>query len=120
MKKISLSLIHIIVAIMTMMICVSKLKSQSYPKAGQNVEMVPYRLSPTYDGACYLEIEIVEPYNFNNMVRIHSEEVKEILMERIVFELINPYSQNELFLIDGRYYYLIRLPHTGELWHISY
>ena len=41
MKKISLSLIHIIVAIMTMMICVSKLKSQSYPKAGQHVEMVP-------------------------------------------------------------------------------
>ena len=69
MKKISLSLIHIIVAITTMMICVSKLKSQSYPKAGQHVEMVPYRLSPTYDGACYLEIEIVEPYNFNNMVQ---------------------------------------------------
>ena len=120
MKRTSISLIHFVIAAATLILSISLTEAQSYPKAGQKVEMVPYRLSATYDGACYLDIDIVEPYSFNNMVEAHSEEVKEILLERIVYEIVNPYSQNELFTIDGRYYYLIRLPHTGEIWHISY
>ena len=54
------------------------------------------------------------------MVERHSDEVREILIDRIVFEITNPYSQNELFSIDDKYYYVIRLPYTGELWHTSY
>ena len=66
---------------------------------------------------CYINIEIVEPAKFNNMVETHSEEVREILMNRIVFELTNPYAENELFIIDGNYYYLIRVPYTGVMWY---
>ena len=118
MKRTSISLIHFVIAAATLILSISLTEAQSYPKAGQKI--VAYRLSATYGGAFYLDIDIVEPYSFNNMVEAHSEEVKEILLERIVYELVNPYSQNELFTIDGRYYYLIRLPHTGEIWHISY
>ena len=74
----------------------------------------------TFGCLCYVDIEIVEPAKFNNMVETHSEEVREILMDRIVFELTNPYAENELFIIDGNYYYLIRVPYTGSLWDGRY
>ena len=114
-----LSKIHIILAILAFLIGAS-VRGQSYPEAGRHVEMVPYRIVPTYGGMCYIDIEIVEPAKFNNMVETHSEEIREILMDRIVFELTNPYAENELFLIDGNYYYLIRVPYTGALWDGKY
>jgi len=120
MKKSTLTIIHIVVAVLAIMFGVSKLNGQGYPNAVKSVEMVPYRLTPTYDGQCYIDIEIIEPIRFNNMVERHSDEVREILIDRIVFEITNPYSQNELFSIDDKYYYVIRLPYTGELWHTSY
>ena len=54
------------------------------------------------------------------IIEKYSEEVREILMDRIVFELTNPYAENELFIIDGNYYYLIRVPYTGALWDGRY
>ena len=41
----------------------------------------------------------------------------EMVPYRIVFELTNPYAENELFIIDGNYYYLIRVPYTGVMWY---
>tara|TARA_B100000131_G_scaffold10421_1_gene10933 strand:- start:149 stop:517 length:369 start_codon:yes stop_codon:yes gene_type:complete len=114
-----LSKIHIILALLAFLLG-AIVRGQSYPEAGRHVEMVPYRIVPTYGGMCYIDIEIVEPAKFNNMVETHSEEVREILMDRIVFELTNPYAENELFIIDGNYYYLIRVPYTGALWDGKY
>ena len=114
-----LSKIHIILALLAFLLGAT-VRGQSYPEAGRHVEMVPYRIVPTYGSMCYIDIEIVEPAKFNNMVETHSEEVREILMDRIVFELTNPYAENELFIIDGDYYYLIRVPYTGALWDGRY
>ena len=114
-----LSKIHIILALLAFLLGAT-VRGQSYPEAGRHVEMVPYRIVPTYGSMCYIDIEIVYPAKFNNMVETHSEEVREILMDRIVFELTNPYAENELFIIDGDYYYLIRVPYTGALWDGKY
>ncbi len=114
-----LSKIHILLAVLAFMFG-AFLKGQGYPNANTPVEMVPYRLVPSDDLQCNIEIEIIEPAIFKNMVEIYSDEIKEILKERIVFEVINPHSANEMFIIDDRYYYLIRLPNTGELWHRPY
>ena len=92
-----LSKIHIILALLAFLLGAT-VRGQSYPEAGRHVEMVPYRIVPTYGSMCYIDIEIVEPAKFNNMVETHSEEVREILMDRIVFELTNPYAENELLL----------------------
>ena len=119
MKRSTLGIIHVIVAILAFVFGVS-LKGQGYPNATRPVEMVPYRLVASDDLQCNIEIEIIEPASFNNMVEVYSDEIREILRERIVFELVNPHSVNEMFIIDERYYYLIRLPNTGELWHRPY
>ena len=120
MKRTSISLIHFVIAAATLILSISLTEAQSYPKAGQKVEMVPYRLVASDDLQCNIEIQIIEPASFNNMVQVYSDEIREILRERIVFEVINPHSASEMFIIDERYYYLIRLPNTGELWHRPY
>ncbi len=120
MKKSTLTIIHIVVAVLALGFGISKLNGQGYPNATTPVEMVPYRLSPSDDLDCHIEIEIIEPASFNNMVEVYSDEIREILRERIVFEVVNPHSASEMFSIDNRYYYVIRLPNTGELWHRPY
>jgi len=119
MKRSTLSVLHIVIAILAFAFGVS-LKGQAYPNANTPLEMVPYRLVPSDDLQCNIEIEIIEPASFNSMVEVYSDEIREILRERIVFEIVNPHSSNEMFIIDNRYYYLVRLPNTGELWHRPY
>ena len=51
------------------------------------------------------------------MVQIHAEETEEIIIDRIIYEMTNPFANNEIFIIDGNYYYLLRVPYTGALWH---
>ena len=120
MKKFTLSVIHFAIALLVLVFMVSRLDGQGYPNANTPLEMVPYRLVPSDDLQCNIEIEIIEPASFNNMVEVYSDEIREILRERIVFEIVNPHSASEMFIIDERYYYLIRLPNTGELWHRPY
>ena len=87
-------------------------------KGNQNsVEMIPYRLLPTYDADCHIEIEIINPVTMGGMVEIHAEETKEIILDRIIYEITNPFAHNEVFIIDGNYYYLLRVPYTGSLWY---
>ena len=87
-------------------------------KGNQNsVEMIPYRLLPAYDADCHIEIEIINPVTMGGMVEIHAEETKEIILDRIIYEMTNPFANNEIFIIDGNYYYLLRVPYTGALWH---
>ena len=103
MKKPSLSLINIILAILTLIIVTSKLNSQGMP------EMIPYRLE--------LGVELIHPYRIENLVEVHRQETIEIIYERIAFEMVNPDHINEIFKIDGKLYYLIRIPYTGTIWN---
>ncbi len=91
----------------------SLLYSQELP------EMVPYRLLPcdySPDEWLELEIEIIVPVSTDGIPTVHKEETLEILYERINFEIINPSMRNEMFTIDGKLYYLIRLPFNGIPW----
>ena len=63
-----------------------------------------------------IEIEIIQPYAIDNLVRVHREEVLEIIYQRIEFEILNPQAHNQIFKVDGKLYYLIRIPYTGVSW----
>jgi hypothetical protein len=74
-------------------------------------EIVPYRFVPAYDDYCWVDIEIIEPLTIQNMVGIQKTEVMEILKERVGFELVNPMEKSQIFSIDDKLYYLVRLPY---------
>jgi hypothetical protein len=80
----------------------------------QSVEMVPYRLIPTYDVECPFEIEILRPLQVESFISVQSNETMEILEERVIFEETNPFAVNEAFSIDDKFYFLIKLPHDGH------
>ena len=42
-------------------------------------EIVPYRLIPSGDNFCHMEIEIIEPQSFRYMVEIQKEEMKKTI-----------------------------------------
>lgn len=102
------SAVHILLTVVTLLFCT--VKGQVKP------EVVPYRLIPTSDIYCPIEIEIVKPVTFDNMNRIYSYEVEEIIIDRIVFETTNPFNQGEIFMVDDDYYFLLRIPYTGVQW----
>ena len=77
-------------------------------------EIVPYRLVPSQDYGCWLEIEIVEPVNAQYTYQTHREEILEILMERAAYEEINPMERSQMFSIDDKTYYLVRIPYNFE------
>ena len=113
MKKMSLSVIHVLVAIIAILFSISKLNGQVRP------EMVPYRLVPSDphpDHLLEMEIEIVQPYTVETLISVHKQETMNIIYERIEFETINPDGGNQIFEIDGKLYYLIRIPYTGAQW----
>jgi len=110
MKRISASLIHIIVAFLAMAFA-------TYAR-GDNikVEIVPYRLVPANDPYCQINVELIEPVTMMNMPDIYKEELTEILIDRAVFEETNPFAINEVFQIDTSFYRLVRVPNTGDNW----
>ena len=111
MKKYTLSLIHLIIVVVTFIL--SGLLAQERP------EMIPYRLVPgdgVYNCRLEFEVEIINPYQVENLVEVHREETIEIIYERIYFEVLHPNYQNEIFKIDDKLYYLIRVPYTGVEW----
>tara|TARA_B100000424_G_C22897386_1_gene477272 strand:- start:441 stop:860 length:420 start_codon:yes stop_codon:yes gene_type:complete len=111
MKKYTLSLIHLIIVVVTFIL--SGLLAQERP------EMIPYRLVPgdgVYNCRLEFEVEIINPYQVENLVEVHREETIEIIYERIYFEVLHPHYQNEIFKIDNKLYYLIRVPYTGVEW----
>ena len=82
-------------------------------------EMIPYRLVPSDphpDHLLEMEIELIHPYNVETMIEVHKQETLEIIYERIEFETINPEGRNQIFKIDDKLYYLIRIPYTGTIW----
>ena len=111
MRKLGLSLIHIVLVIGTLLLCTSKLNGMQ-----NQVEMIPYRLVPSGDIHCPIDIDIIHPVSMLGIPHRYESELDEIIRERIVFELTNPFSQNEIFHIDGKPYYLLRIPYTGVRW----
>ena len=102
------SILHITLVAGTLLFC--SLKGQVGP------EVIPYRLIPSSDMHCPIDIEIVKPVTFDNMNKIYSYEVEEVIINRIVFESTNPFSQGEVFIVDDKYYFLLRIPYTGVQW----
>ena len=118
-EKFTLSVIHLAIALLVLVFMVSKLEGQDKP------EMIPYRIIPIdyLPGDCRLEfgVEMIQPYQIENLVEVHKEETLEIIYERIAYEMVNPNHTNQIFKIDGKLYFLIRVPYTGSMWNdISY
>ena len=87
---------------------------------GQNIEIVPFRLVPSLDPYCQIIIEIVEPVTFLTIPDVYKEEILEILIDRAVFEITNPFAINESFRVDDKLYHLVQIPNTGGTWHQPY
>ena len=82
-------------------------------------EMIPYMLAPNdYEPDDRLEVEIiiVHPLTTAGIPKVHRDEVLEIIYERIEFEILNPSRVGDIFVIDNKSYFLIRIPYTGAIW----
>jgi hypothetical protein len=95
----------------TLLLCTSKLSGNQ-----SKVEMIPFRVIPTGDITCPIGIEIIQPITMLGVSILYNDELEEIIMDRAIFEVTNPFAQNEIFEIDGKSYYLLRIPYTGVIW----
>ena len=107
MKKL-FTAVHIVLVLVTLLFCTVKGKIK--------VEVIPYRLIPSNDIHCPIDIEIIEPVTFNGLAEFYSREIEEIIVDRVIYETTNPFAQNEVFYIDHKSYYLLRVPYTGVSW----
>tara|TARA_R100000742_G_C4183518_1_gene17861 strand:- start:39 stop:383 length:345 start_codon:yes stop_codon:yes gene_type:complete len=108
MKKITISWLHLLLAIVAFLLSSPILKGEEKP------EIIGYVLKPSNDVHCQIQIEIVESYGMGNIPIIQKEETLDILMDRIVFEETNYWGVNEIFYVDNKPYILIRIPYTGH------
>tara|TARA_R100000231_G_scaffold116102_1_gene86512 strand:+ start:378 stop:737 length:360 start_codon:yes stop_codon:yes gene_type:complete len=116
MKKITLSWLHLALAIITLYYCITPLQG-SFPRADSNIHMIPYRLVPVADGC--LEIEFLSPITLSWMPDVQEEEVLEILRARISYELAVPFERNKVFVIDDSRYFVIQVPYDGSSWEFG-
>tara|TARA_R100001163_G_C5059568_1_gene196263 strand:+ start:1160 stop:1537 length:378 start_codon:yes stop_codon:yes gene_type:complete len=79
-------------------------------------EIIAYQLVPGKDLYCHFEVQIVEAFAWNDIPEMQREETKEIVIDRIVYEHTNPWAVNEMFYIDDRPYFLVRVPFQGFEW----
>lgn len=127
MRKISLSWLHILIVALTFLY--SFTRGQDYPyvlpdpillqeqaNGAERPEIIAYQLVPGRDMYCHFEIQIVEAFAWNNIPEMQREETKEIVIDRIVFEHTNPWAINEMFYIDDKAYFLVRVPFQGYEW----
>ena len=123
MKKITLSVIHVLIAVVAFIFSV-KLWGQNidyYVDSNFELlpippELVPYQivpLDPVPDCRLEMGIELIYPQSIMNMPEPQKEETLEIIYKRVAFEISNPDKSAGLFQIDGRMYHLIRIPYTG-------
>ena len=127
MRKISLSWLHLLIVALTFLY--SFTRGQDYPyvlpdpillqeqvTGADRPEIIAYQLVPGRDMYCHFEIQIVEAFAWNNIPEMQREETKEIVIDRIVFEHTNPWAINEMFYIDDKAYFLVRVPFQGYEW----
>ncbi len=123
MKRISLSWLHALIVLATFLF--TFIKGQDYMVPGpillnENIvtkpEIIAYQLVPGQDNYCHFEIQIIDAFGWTDIPEAQRFETKEIVEDRIVFEETNPWAINEIFYIDGRGYYLLRVPFQGYEW----
>ena len=123
MKRITFSVIHVLIVIMAM-IFGSKLRGQNIDRYVNSEfelkpippELVPYQivpLDPVPDCRLEMGIELIYPQSIMNLPEPQREETLEIIYKRVAFEISNPEKSAGLFQVDGRMYHLIRIPYTG-------
>ena len=121
MKKITISIIHIIIVALTSISVVRGQNLDYYVDSDFELlpippELVPYQivpLDPIPDCRLEMGIELIYPQSIVNMPEPQKEETLEIIYQRVAFEISNPDKSAGLFQVDGRMYHLIRIPYTG-------
>tara|TARA_B100000214_G_C23692130_1_gene501343 strand:- start:62 stop:454 length:393 start_codon:yes stop_codon:yes gene_type:complete len=120
-KKITISLIHVIIVALTFLSVVRGQNLDYYVDSDFELlpippELVPYQivpLDPVPDCRLEMGIELIFPQAIMNMPEPQKEETLEIIYQRVAFEISNPNKSAGLFQVDGRMYHLVRIPYTG-------
>ena len=121
MKRITISLIHLIIVAITFLSVIRGQNLDYYVDSNFELlpippELVPYQivpLDPVPDCRLEMGIELIYPQSIMNMPEPQREETLEIIYKRVAFEISNPDKSAGLFQVDGRMYHLIRIPYTG-------
>ena len=121
MKKITISLIHVIIVALTFLSVIRGQNLDYYVDSDFELlpippELVPYQivpLDPVPDCRLEMGIELIYPQSIMNLPEPQREETLEIIYKRVAFEISNPEKSAGLFQIDGQMYHLIRIPYTG-------
>jgi len=120
-KKIMISIIHVILVALTFISVTRGQELDYYVNSNFELlpippELVPYQivpLDPVPDCRLEMGIELIYPQSIMNMPEPQKEETLEIIYKRVAFEISNPDKTAGLFQVDGRMYHLIRIPYTG-------
>ena len=121
MKRITVSLIHVLLVALTFLSVARGQGLDYYVDSDFELlpippELVPYQivpLDPVPDCRLEMGIELIFPQAIMNMPEPQKEETLQIIYQRVAFEISNPEKSAGLFQIDGRMYHLVRIPYTG-------
>ena len=121
MKRITISVIHLIIVAITFLSVIRGQNLDYYVDSNFELlpippELVPYQivpLDPVPDCRLEMGIELIYPQSIMNMPEPQKAETLEIIYKRVAFEISNPDKSAGLFQVDGRMYHLIRIPYTG-------
>ena len=121
MKKITISLIHVIIVAITFLSVIRGQNLDYYVDSDFELlpippELVPYQivpLDPVPDCRLEMGVELIYPQSLMSMPEPQKEETLQIIYQRVAFEISNPDKSAGLFQIDGRMYHLVRIPYTG-------
>ena len=121
MKRITISVIHLIIVAITFLSVVRGQNLDYYVDSNFELlpippELVPYQivpLDPVPDCRLEMGVELIYPQSIMSMPEPQREETLQIIYQRVAFEISNPEKSAGLFQIDGRMYHLVRIPYTG-------
>ena len=121
MKKITISLIHVIIVAITFLSVIRGQNLDYYVDSNFELlpippELVPYQivpLDPVPDCRLEMGVELIYPQSLMSMPEPQKEETLQIIYQRVAFEISNPEKSAGLFQVDGRMYHLVRIPYTG-------
>ena len=124
MRTKSLSWLHILIVALAFLYSFAKGQDYILPdpillqeaSGVERPEIIAYQLVPGRDMYCHFEIQIIEAFAWSNIPEMQREETKEIVIDRIIFEHTNPWAINEMFYIDDKAYFLVRVPFQGYEW----
>jgi hypothetical protein len=120
-KKITISLIHVIIVTITFLSVIRGQNLDYYVDSDFELlpippELVPYQivpLDPVPDCRLEMGVELIYPQSLMSMPEPQKEETLQIIYQRVAFEISNPEKSAGLFQVDGRMYHLVRIPYTG-------